>query len=212
MRAHYRCFSVVVAPDTNVQIATKPTIAISESRRRICSMVRSGLARFAIGVLLVGLLVPGARAVSAPEAAAVRQSSSRPDRGGVARDLAEDERFGGHTLERHVGRTDNELRARLARERGIAAASTYTDAETASTVVGAALAQSARRITNWAARQGPRPNLVVNFTRTTGPPIGRSLRRGRRVAEPCYRALVVLRWNDRSRRWYVLTSYPEGSR
>src|SRR5215472_12006329 len=39
--------------------------------------------------------------------------------------------------------------------------------------------------------------------------IGRSLARGRPEATPCEDALVVIRWDDRRRRFYVLTSYPE---
>ena len=125
------------------------------------------------------------------------------------RDLAADERLGGHTLQRHVGKTDAELAARLRRERHISAASTYTDAATASKVVGTTLATSKRRLDAWLARQGARPNLVLNFTQNHGPPIGRSLLRGERTSRPCDRALVVLRWDDRRARWYVLTSYPE---
>lgn len=146
-----------------------------------------------------GTFITAARA----QVAAERQLEPLP------RDLAADERMGGHTLARHVGKTDAELAARLKRERQISAASTYTDAETAAVVVGAALAQSKRRLNTWLARRGSRPNLVLNFIPTTGPPIGRSLRRGTRAAEPCYGALVVLRWNERVKRWYVLTSYPE---
>jgi hypothetical protein len=38
------------------------------------------------------------------------------------------------------------------------------------------------------------------------------MRRNARVAVPCDRAIVVLRWHERMRRWYVLTSYPEARR
>ena len=47
------------------------------------------------------------------------------------RDLDSDEQRGGHTLRRHVGRSDSELHDRLQRESRIHAASTYTDRETA---------------------------------------------------------------------------------
>src|SRR5437660_1123632 len=55
------------------------------------------------------------------------------------RDLSIDEAKGGHTLARHVGRTDAELRDRLRREQ-ISSASTYTDRAAAEHAVGAALA------------------------------------------------------------------------
>ena len=43
-------------------------------------------------------------------------------------------------------------------------------------------------------------------------PLGRSLRRGQKRAALATRALVVLRWDERARRFYVLTSYPEAER
>src|SRR5580704_2440245 len=60
----------------------------------------------------------------------------------AARDLSQDEAAGGHTLRKHVGRTDGELRQRLRHERNIAAASTWTDRETAERAVGAAIEQN----------------------------------------------------------------------
>lgn len=148
--------------------------------------------------------VPVAERAQAPAAVAA------PRRDG--RDLRADERLGGHTLQRHVGRSDADLVQRLRRERDISAASTYTDEATASVTVASAIAQSASKIEAWAARRGSRPNLVLRFVDAEGPPIGRSLQRGARTPEPCHRALVVLRWDERERRWYVLTSYPEADR
>lgn len=130
----------------------------------------------------------------------------------AAYDLARDEVLGGHTLARHVGRTDAQLAERLRGEPQIAAASTYADQATASRVVALALDASRDRVEAWSRRQGRRPNLVLNYPSRDGPPIGRSLRRGSGGAMPCDRAIVVLRWHDRMRRWYVLTSYPEARR
>lgn len=155
----------------------------------------------AVGVLLGGLVpvVGGQPARSTVDARA----------GTAPYDLAADEAVGGHTIERHVGKTDRELADRLRREPQISAASTYTDLDTARRVVGLAVAQSRSRIQTWASRSGPRPNLVVNYADPAGRPVGRALRRGSTTAAAVSRALVVLRWQDRSRRWYVLTSYPE---
>jgi hypothetical protein len=147
--------------------------------------------------------VPVADRAQAPAVAAPRRDG---------RDLRTDERLGGHTLQRHVGRSDADLVQRLRRERDISAASTYTDEATASVTVASAIGQSASKIEAWEARRGSRPNLVLRFVDTDGPPIGRSLQRGARTPEPCHRALVVLRWDERESRWYVLTSYPEADR
>ena len=90
------------------------------------------------------------------------------------RDLAADERCGGHTMARHVGKTDRELADRLRRQPDISAASTYTDLRTAETVVGAALARERSRIETWSARRGSRPNLALRYTSSGPQPIGRS--------------------------------------
>lgn len=127
-------------------------------------------------------------------------------------DLQHDEALGGHTLARHVGRTDQDLAERLRREPNISAASTYTDLTAARRTVALAIGQSRDRIDSWASRRGSRPNLVLNYVQRDGTPIGRSLFRGERTSRPCERALVVLRWLERERQWIVLTSYPETRR
>lgn len=117
--------------------------------------------------------------------------------------------MGGHTLARHVGKTDAELAERLRREPGISAASTYTDRAVAERVVGTALAAAGGKLASWERRRGRRPNLVLHYAEPDRQPLGRSLGRGQRTARPASRAIVVLRWNERSNRFHVLTSYPE---
>jgi hypothetical protein len=125
------------------------------------------------------------------------------------RDLGGDESRGGHTLARHVGRTDSQLLDRLAREPRISAASTYTDRATADLVVGLALEGERGRVDAWRRRSGSRLNLVLHVDAPRGPPIGRVMRRGSRRSFPATSALVVLRWNEGLQDFYVLTSYPE---
>jgi hypothetical protein len=142
-------------------------------------------------------------AAPAPAAAVPARSEAASDR----HDLSVDEALGGHTLARHVGRTDEQLRDRLRREPQISSASTYTDRPTAERVVGEALASAGRPFQSWRARSGRRPNFVLRYTATGT--IGRSMERGASQSVPCERALVVLRWDDRRQQFYVLTSYPE---
>lgn len=127
----------------------------------------------------------------------------------AARDLRQDEARGGHTIARHVGKSDAELRARLARERWISAASTYTDLATAERVVSATTASGQARIARWAARDGTRANLALDFAGSPGDVIGRSIAQGDDAAVACHDAIVVLRWDARDNDWFVLTSYPE---
>jgi len=121
-------------------------------------------------------------------------------------DLARDEERGGHTLRRHVGRTDDELRERLAREPNISAASTWTDRETAETVLAEALKAERNRVENWTRRSYPRANLALHYD--AGRVIGRSLRRGEDRTVDCTSAVMVLR-ADGAEGFYVLTTYPE---
>ena len=125
---------------------------------------------------------------------------------GPRRDLSQDEAAGGHILRKHVGRTDDQLRERLERERNITGASTYTDRAAAEQAVGAAIAQSQSRIQGWLNRSGGHPNLVLDYDSES--PVGRTINRGENQSRPCGHALVVLKYagpND----YYVLTSYPE---
>ena len=121
------------------------------------------------------------------------------------RDLANDESYGGHTLERHIARSDAQLRQRLAREPDISAASTYTDLAIARLAVGAALAKEQSALRAWEQRTGERPNLTIRFH--TPVVVGRSIERGSTMAVDADDVVVVLRWAGKD--WYVLTSYPE---
>ena len=137
----------------------------------------------------------------------------RPERSGsggpgAARDLSQDESAGGHTLRKHVGRTDEQLRERLRHERNISAASTWADRDTAEHAVGSALEQNRSKIDRWLNHEGGHPNLVIDYDGDPSRPIGRSLRRDADRLEPCAHATIVLRWVPPSD-YYVLTSYPE---
>ena len=125
---------------------------------------------------------------------------------GPSRDLSQDERAGGHILRKHVGLSEEDLRERLAREREITGASTYTDRRTAEHVVGAAIAQSQDRVETWLRRPGGHRNLVLDYDGDE--PIGRTINRGEVHSQPCSHALVVLKYAGPGD-YYVLTSYPE---
>jgi Bacterial CdiA-CT RNAse A domain len=141
-----------------------------------------------------------------PANAELTKHSEEPKRSAPRYDLARDEERGGHTLDRHVGRTDDELRERLERERHISAASTWTDRDTAESVVAEALAAESGRIKNWTRRSYPRANLALHYD--GGRAIGRSLRRDQDRAVGCTSAVIVLR-ADGPNSFYVLTAYPE---
>jgi hypothetical protein len=134
----------------------------------------------------------------------------RPAPPASTRDLSADEALGGHTLQRHVGKSDAELIERLRREPRISSASTYTDRATAESVVDAALRSGNRAFASWRERSGKRPNFALRYQAHRV--IGRSMARGHSQSVLCDRAVIVLRWDDRREQYYVLTSYPEAGR
>ena len=132
---------------------------------------------------------------------------ARPSQHSGARDLGADEAHGGHTLKKHVVRTDTELRERLRRERNISAASTYTDRRTAEDFVGECLAENQGRVMQWLDREN-HPNLVLDCQGDPAWPIGRTIHRGSSQIEACSKATVVMKF-DPPHGYYVLTSYPD---
>ena len=179
-------------------------------RRRVVSPVSAAVAMLVV-LTVVWLQWRREPAPASPPVAPAPTAAPEARAEAVRYDLGRDEARGGHTLARHVGWSDDQLRARLRREPDISAASTYTDRLTAERVVAAALARDQRRVEAWFGRVGSRPNLGLEYRGARGAVIGRTVRRGRTEAEPCIDAVVVLRWH-REGGFFVLTSYPEGSR
>ena len=141
-----------------------------------------------------------ARATARPPATLTAQAAADPAR----HDLQPDEESGGHTLARHVGKSDDDLRTRLQREGDISAASSYTDRASAERAVAAALSKGKREVTGWETGTS-KQNLVLRVTMPDV--IGRSLRRGESQVKPVKSAVVVLKKSGGD--WLVLTSYPE---
>lgn len=143
-----------------------------------------------------------------PVAATGGGASSAAEGGSAHRyNLERDEERGGHTLKKHVGRTDQELLERLDRERNISASSTWTNRELAEEAVGETLEHNSK-LERWLDRSGRKPNLVLDYHGSPSHPVGRCIARGSTEAVPAYDALVVLKaYGDRD--FYVLTTYPE---
>jgi Bacterial CdiA-CT RNAse A domain len=158
--------------------------------------------------LVVGLISCGQSPVTQPTRSEEARTSSAATVGRASDhyDLERDESRGGHTLSRHIARTDEQLEERLHKERNISAASTWTNREIAEETVAAGLRANRERIENWMRRGERRPNLALHFD--AGRPIGRSLRRAESAAVPCASAVIVLR-ADGPDGFYVLTTYPE---
>jgi hypothetical protein len=162
-------------------------------------------ASIALVLLAVQLAIACRSAPRSAESSNAPNTQSSGPSLGPPRDLSQDERAGGHTLKKHVGRTDEQLQERLQHERNISAASTYTDRESAELAIGTTLLQNRDRVSHWLLRPGGHPNLVLDYD--SSEPVGRTLRRSESQSAPCSHAVVVLKYNAPT--YYVLTSYPE---
>jgi len=153
---------------------------------------------------------PGLPEIPRGEMPSAAKSGPKGSHDDVARyDLACDEERGGHTLDKHVGRSDEELRERLDRERNISAASTWTNREVVEETVAQALRAEHDKIVRWEERGYPRPNLALHFD--AGRVIGRIVRHGEESSSPATQAVIVLKADGPSS-FYVLTSYPKDRR
>jgi hypothetical protein len=137
---------------------------------------------------------------------AAKNAPNGPSHDAARYDLARDEARGGHTFDKHMGRSDQDLRERLDRERSISAASTWTSREVAEETVGQALRAERDKIARWEERGYRRPNLALHFD--TGRVIGRSMKHGDESSSPTTQAVIVLK-AEGPNSFYVLTSYPE---
>lgn len=171
----------------------RPTAAVRS--KTILSLLLLG------GLALVLWLGASERAAPPTGAAHPRAAPSAPSEPRLERD----EQAGGHTLERHVGRSFDQLRRRLHDEPSISAASTFSDRASAEAAVAAALAQESARVAEWLTR-GDRRDLAIDFRGDVARPVGVVLPRGGPAPLAASDARVVLRRRGAS--FFVLTAYP----
>jgi len=141
--------------------------------------------------------------VAAAGASASRIASIRAGR----ISLIEEETAGGHTIAKHVGRTEAELRTRLAAERNIPAASSFKNLGAAENAVSEAIQANVGNIRQWALRApvGDRFRVVFSSSRVVGYGVVRATNR----LQEMKKVLVVLeKSNIGGKIYFVLTSFP----
>lgn len=98
--------------------------------------------------------------------------------------LAAHELKGGHLIERHVGKTDEELLERLQTNPKITGSSTFKDRMTAEKVANTVLSDSKniKKIQKWLSDSNSRPTLPLKY-KGDGEIIGRSVSRNSELVE-----------------------------
>jgi hypothetical protein len=109
-------------------------------------------------------------------------------------------RIGGHTLEKHIGRTEAQLRERLART-----ASTFSNLQMAETAISQVLRANAAKISNWAQIPGSKP---LDLVQEIGTVVGYGVVRATGQVVKMTKVRVVLKLETfRGQPYYILTSY-----
>ena len=116
--------------------------------------------------------------------------------------LHDNEASGGHVLAKHVGKTDQELIARLKAEPHLRKVSTFTDEATAEGVIKVAIAENQEMVRKWLkAGKDVDLDLLVDSPEA----IGRLVSRGTSSSVDGKSAVVVLR--RAANGYYVITAY-----
>ncbi len=120
------------------------------------------------------------------------------------RSVSSHESAGGHTGERHVGRSENWLRQRLRNEPNLEHASSFRNESAANRTQGRFTRRFREQIQTWL--RGNQARFVRDID--MGQPIGIVLERGSSCANQTSRARVVLVRDNSTLGWHFLTSFP----
>ncbi len=116
------------------------------------------------------------------------------------------EAAGGHTLEKHVGKTEAELAQRLEKEKRISAASSFTYRSVAEAAIAEAMSIKQSAIDSWVKSGSNRYTIDYNANKI----IGITMRRGASKATSTSRLRIIL---QRSAKlppgYFILTAYPQ---
>ena len=116
------------------------------------------------------------------------------------------EAAGGHTLEKHVGKTEAELAQRLASEKRISAASSFTYRSVAEAAIAEAMSKNKSAIDSWVKSRSNRYTIDYNANKI----IGITMRRRASKATQTSRLRIVLQRSTKlPPGYFILTAYPQ---
>ncbi len=114
----------------------------------------------------------------------------------------------GHTLSRHVGKTDADLIARLANNKRLNGVTTFTNQAIAENVIADTLLANRNKIRQWLQNTSETDNLRLKYL-GNGSTIGRGIQKRHTVVSSRSRAIVTLAKHPNPKRGYfILTAFP----
>lgn len=117
-------------------------------------------------------------------------------------------RVGGHTIAKHVGKTEAELRARMVAEPRRQLVATFDSLPVAERMIHRCLRANKAAIEEWARSAGPRETR--NFFFTAGEAVGSVLVRATNQLQRSGKVRIVLKLEDyNGKLYYILTAFPD---
>jgi hypothetical protein len=124
-------------------------------------------------------------------------------------EAAQGGRIGGHTLLKHVGKTEAELRARLLAQRSVPVASTFTSLEVAERTLYQGIRANAAAIEQWARFAAPGAKQPF-FYSVRGGQVGFGVVRATNQLVHLSRVRIVLKMEQyNGKLYYILTAFPD---
>jgi len=117
---------------------------------------------------------------------------------------------GGHTIERHIGQSPEELLARLVRRPGLDQTSSFRTVAEAEKLISAVLRDNRRQIEMWVKHVPSNLPARMTLSRTFSRSTGIAVQRGSSEIKPCYHVRVTLEFRPyHGKPYFVLTAFPE---
>ncbi|XWY11483.1 hemagglutinin repeat-containing protein [Photorhabdus asymbiotica UENP] len=128
----------------------------------------------------------------------------------TSRTLIYHENFGGHAIERHVGKSDAQLLARFKNDPTVVASSTFTDMKTAEWAIGNGIAANREKLTNWLTSNvpGAKDRIVIKHDMPVS--VGRVIQRGSTKSHESNSIVIVIDKDPLMPNGYrIQTAYPK---
>ncbi len=123
--------------------------------------------------------------------------------------LKSHEEAGGHTIERHVDKSEHYLKKRV-NSGNIFEASTFNNIAAAEQILALGLWENIDELAAWMKNENAGDRLVIEIMHPTA--IGRGIRRNETQISPRYGARIVLQKNKNKKSAFILTAYPHKRR
>ncbi|QZY93666.1 RNase A-like domain-containing protein [Pantoea dispersa] len=117
---------------------------------------------------------------------------------------------GGHTIERHIGKTPDELRERLRNRPRLDEASSFKSLSEAEALISKVLADNKYQIQMWVKNIPPGLQARMRLSRRFSHPVGIVVSKGREEVEICYAVRVILDFKPyNGKPYFIVTAFPE---